>query len=153
MKRSAMPLQGHADGSGKSARRTCASAGWLLAGFVGCGLLDTAFTQTPSGDAPVDGASVAPGTPAARGHRAVTADQILAHLTARLDLNADQQSKIKVILERRQQQLMQMRSAASPTAINRALKIETIDSDTVKRIRLVLDDRQRELYRPGAGLP
>jgi len=82
------------------------------------------------------------------GYRSWTSEDRLRLLTKSLDLSVSQQSQVKEILERRQQQAVQMRGLDSASALDRARRLQDLDRRTVEQIKRVLTPAQLRLYDP-----
>ena len=83
------------------------------------------------------------------------ADQ-LDRLTAQLHLSADQQARVKIILDRRQAEMLRLRGADSLTATDRFTKLEAVKRDALEKINDLLTDEQRKSFplsprRPNGG--
>jgi hypothetical protein len=83
------------------------------------------------------------------------ADQ-LDRLTTQLHLSADQQARVKIILDRRQAEMLRLRGADSLTATDRFTKLEAIKRDALEKINDLLTDEQRKSFplspqRPNGG--
>jgi len=72
-----------------------------------------------------------------------------------LDLNETQQSEVKKILERRQEQGSRIIRDPSPSGGDRVGKLHALNQSTVAQIRAVLTDQQKGKYNPlgQSGLP
>lgn len=81
-----------------------------------------------------------------RGHRGMDPDRQLQHLTKALDLNADQQSQIKPILEDRQQKMQALWQDQSLSRQDRRSKAMDIQQDTHSKIEAVLNDQQKQKF-------
>ena len=84
--------------------------------------------------------------PGARGQ--FTLEARLQRLSRSLGLSADQQTKVRAILTRRQALALQIHRSASPSVMDRVRKFQALDSETVKRISSVLTDEQRRKFQP-----
>jgi hypothetical protein len=65
-----------------------------------------------------------------------------------LDLDDDQRSSLKNILLQRQQEIQQMRLAASTAKSSPNDRFRAIEDRTVERIRATLNEEQRKKYEP-----
>jgi hypothetical protein len=72
-------------------------------------------------------------------------------LAKNLDLNEEQQSAVKSILEARQQQTLLIRSDPSISGSARIDRFRALQDATVERIRSVLNDEQKKRYDPMAA--
>jgi len=81
-------------------------------------------------------------------------DDRVRPLAKALDLNEEQQSAVKKILEQRQQQVWRIRrdpSISGVTRITRIDKFRALQESTVEQIRAVLNEEQRKKYDPFAA--
>ena len=83
------------------------------------------------------------------------ADQ-LDRLTTQLHLSADQQARVKIILDRQQAEILRLRGADSLTATDRFTKLEAVKRDAREKISALLTDEQRKNFplspqRPNGG--
>jgi hypothetical protein len=83
------------------------------------------------------------------------ADQ-LDRLTTQLHLSADQQARVKIILDRRQAEMLRLRGTDSLTAMDRFTKLEAVKRDALEKISALLSDEQRKSFplspqRPNGG--
>src|SRR5690349_24992526 len=89
------------------------------------------------------------GTPPAeewRGHKMRSPDEQLQHMTKTLNLTADQQAKIKPILEERQQKISALMQDNSLSREDRRAKFGEIHSSSSQQIRAILTaDQQQKL--------
>jgi len=76
----------------------------------------------------------------------MSVDDQLKNLTDRLSLTADQQGKIKPILEDRNQQMQALRNDQSLTQDDRRTKGRAIQEASTQKIRDVLTDDQKKKY-------
>ena len=87
-----------------------------------------------------------------RGHRggghwgAPSADQRLERLTKRLNLSADQQTKIKPILEDQQKQMESLRQDSSVSPQDRHAKMAELQQSSSGQIRAVLNEDQQKKF-------
>ena len=72
-------------------------------------------------------------------------------LAKNLDLNEEQQSAVKRILEERQQQTLLIRRDPSISGSARIDRFRALQDATVERIRSVLNDEQKKKYDPMAA--
>jgi len=72
-----------------------------------------------------------------------------------LDLSETQQSEVKKILERRQEQSNRILRDPSPSGVDRVGKFRALNQSTVAQIRAILSDQQKEKYNPlgQSGIP
>ena len=80
------------------------------------------------------------------GHRGMSPDQELAHMTKALKLTSDQQSQLKPILENRMTQLKQIRQDSSASREDRQQKMQSLDEDSNSKVEAVLNDQQKTKY-------
>jgi protein CpxP len=73
-------------------------------------------------------------------------DQELSHLTKKLNLTSDQQTKIKPILQERHDQLMQTHQDASMSRQDRMAKMKNADENANSKLGAVLNDQQKPEY-------
>ena len=100
----------------------------VLCSLVLTGLLSTGvmFAQEP-GSAPEQGAPQAQGGGMGmHGGHHMDPDQMLAHMTKRYNLTADQQSQIKPILQDQQQQMQSLRSDTSSSREDKMAKMQSM---------------------------
>ena len=90
--------------------------------------------------------SVAPGRPVYRHQQIVTVDDRMRRLTQFLELSAEQQVKLRVILQQRQALAERLRAGGSISAIDRVRQIQAMDRQTVARIKAELTEDQRRKY-------
>jgi hypothetical protein len=112
-----------------------ALSGVLAAGLALCGA--QAFAQ----DAPTG-----QGQGGGRG-RGMDPDQMLARMTKRYNLSADQQSQIKPILVDRQQKMQALWQNQSLSREDRRSQMQAIHQDTDSRIEAVLNDQQKQKFQ------
>jgi periplasmic protein CpxP/Spy len=112
-------------------------SGMLAAGLTLCSA--AAFAQDSGGG----GGRRAPMTP----------DQQLAQMTTRYNLSADQQAKIKPILEDQAQQMTAMRSDTSMSQDDRMAKMQAMRKDEQAKIEAVLNDQQKQQYEADQNRP
>jgi|GraSoi2013_115cm_1033766.scaffolds.fasta_scaffold01613_6 protein CpxP len=99
--------------------------------------------QYPSTQAPSSGAPQGQPT---RQHAMPTVDDQLKNLTDKLSLSADQQAKIKPILEDRQTQAQTVMSDNSLSQDDRRSKMRSLHESSSAKIRDVLNDDQKKKY-------
>lgn len=73
-------------------------------------------------------------------------DDRIKQMTKDLNLTADQQGKLKPILETQQQKMQDLRNDTSGDRDSMRGKMRQIQEDTNKQIRDVLDDKQKETF-------
>ena len=111
-------------------------SGMLAAGLTLCSA--AAFTQDSGGGG---------GMGMGGGRRApMTPDQQLAQMTTRYNLSADQQAKIKPILEDQSQQMATIRQDTTLAQPDRMAKMQSLRSATTSKIEAVLNDQQKQQY-------
>lgn len=99
-----------------------------------------------------------PASPAPRSHHAhrrPSLDDRVKEFGKNLDLSETQQASVKKILEKRQQEALQIRDDPAATGSVRIERFRALQLTTVERIRAVLTDEQRQKYNPIApgGIP
>ncbi len=92
------------------------------------------------------GSTGATGGGQGRHHGMPSVDEQLQHLTKRLNLTADQQAKIKPILEDQHTQIASLKQDTSMSRPDRRAKFEQIREDSHQKIRDVLNDDQRAKF-------
>ncbi len=70
----------------------------------------------------------------------------LKQMTKDLNLTADQQAKIKPILEAQQQKMQDLRNDNSGDRDSMRGKMRQIQDDTNKQVRDLLDDKQKDIF-------
>ena len=94
------------------------------------------------------------GTGGGMGRRApMSPDQQLAQMTTRYNLSADQQAKIKPILEDQAAQMTTMRSDTSMSRDDRMAKMTSLRTDSQTKIEAVLNDQQKQQYEADQQRP
>lgn len=119
---------------------------FALAGLLLIGAPATAVLAQSSAPASQD-AAPAP-MPGPRAHRMQPPDpeKQLAHLTARLNLTADQQAQIKPILTDRAQQMQTLRSDTTLAPQDKMAKMKSLHAESDAKIEAVLNDQQKQQY-------
>ena len=85
--------------------------------------------------------------PAGRGQgQHMDPQEQLQKLTKRLQLTADQQSKIGAILQDRQQQVQSVRGDSSLKPVDKRAKLKSLMESTQSNISAVLTDQQRQRW-------
>lgn len=125
-----------------AARSRC---GWGRAWLLALGLpilLSRApiFAQTPAAT------TTSPERHALHWYKTVSIDDQVKSLARNLDLNEAQQSAVKRILERRQQETLRIRQATAPS--DRIDALRALQVHTAAQIRAVLNDEQKMKYNP-----
>ena len=89
-----------------------------------------------------------PPPPGMHGHHmmAQNPDKQLAHMTAKLNLTADQQAQIKPILQDRNTQMMALHSDTTLAGPDKMAKMKSINQDTHAKIEAVLTDEQKKQW-------
>ncbi len=89
-----------------------------------------------------------PPPPGMHGHHmmAQNPDKQLAHMTAKLNLTADQQAQIKPILQDRNTQMMALHSDTALAGPDKMAKMKSINQDTHAKIEAVLTDEQKKQW-------
>src|SRR5215475_4069400 len=111
----------------------------IFAALFALGLAAFAQQQNPSAQVPSSGDQ------AAR-HMVPSVDDQLKNLTSKLSLTADQQAKIKPILEDQQQQAQSAMSDASLSQDDRRSKMRSLHESSNAKIRDVLNDDQKKKF-------
>ena len=133
--------------TGRGGRKSLIAATFVLALFsLGLG---TALAQDDKDAAPAQGQSSGEGQPQGMGrhmgHRGMpTADDQLKHLTQQLSLTADQQAKLKPILQDQQAQMEKLHSDSSFSREDRFSKMEELRQNYDTQIKSVLTDDQQK---------
>ena len=73
-------------------------------------------------------------------------DKQIAHMTAKLNLTADQQAQIKPILQDRNTQMMALHSDTTLAGPDKMAKMKSINQDTHAKIEAVLTDEQKKQW-------
>lgn len=81
-------------------------------------------------------------------HRRVTVDDRVKGLATALELSDSQQVAVKRILEQRQVEILRLRQDGSLSGEQRIDRWHALQDDTVRRIRAVLNDEQKQKYDP-----
>ena len=123
--------------------RTCSGRALLFLALVLPFLLPGALVVAQVG------AAASPEPPRLRGQRSARIiDDRVKVLARNLDLNEAQQSAVKKILERRQQETLRLRLDTSISGDARIDRFRAIQDNTVLRIRAVLNEEQKKKYDP-----
>ena len=109
-----------------------------------CALL--AMTMTLGGAALYAQDTMGQGGPGG-GHHMMSADQQLEHMTQMLNLTADQQQKIKPILENQQTQMQALHQDTSMSQADRRSKMMQIHQNTQQQIGAVLTPEQQQKWQ------
>jgi hypothetical protein len=96
--------------------------------------------------APQASEASAPPASAAPQPRATALEQRIALLTAELDLDTQQQDRVRRILEDQRQQISMVWSDSSLAAANRVNATRVISDRTADRIRAILNEEQKSKY-------
>ena len=81
-----------------------------------------------------------------RHHGMPSVDERVQHMTKALNLSADQQTKVKSILESQRDQMMSLKQNTSMSQDDRRAKFQQIHQDTQQKIRDVLNDNQKAKF-------
>jgi Spy/CpxP family protein refolding chaperone len=81
-----------------------------------------------------------------RHHGMPSVDERVQHMTKALNLSADQQTKVKSILENQRDQMMSLKQDSSMSQQDRHAKFGQIHQDTQQKIRDVLNDDQKAKF-------
>jgi protein CpxP len=73
-------------------------------------------------------------------------DKQIAHMTAKLNLTADQQAQIKPILQDRQTQMMALHSDSTLAGPDKMAKMKSINQESHAKIEAVLNDEQKKKW-------
>ena len=79
-------------------------------------------------------------------HRMHSVDDQVKRMTKKLNLNDDQQSKVKGILENQQTQMQQLRNDSSVSRDDRFSKMREIHENSNSQIRATLNDDQQKKF-------
>jgi Spy/CpxP family protein refolding chaperone len=113
------------------------------------GLLATGLTLgSAAAFAQQDNAAPAPSTQQGQfgGHRHMTPDEQVAHMTKRYSLTADQQAQIKPILASQQQQMQALRQDTTLSKDDKKAKMQSIHADSTNKIQALLNDSQKQKF-------
>lgn len=114
--------------------------------------LVVSIAHAQSGVPPVAEASGAtsPAPETHRGHprTAIHIDDRVKVLAKNLDLNEEQQSAVRKILEQRQEETLRIRLDRSIGGEARFQRFRALQDNTVLRIRAILNEEQKEKYDP-----
>jgi len=117
----------------------------VLTGLLATGVM---LAQEP-GSAPEQGAGAPQaegGGMGGHGGHHMDPDQMLAHMTKRYKLTADQQSQIKPILQDEQQQMQAMHADTSTSRDDKRAKMQSMHQASQQKIEAVLTDEQRQKF-------
>ena len=89
-----------------------------------------------------------PARPSVHGHTRPSLDDRIKALAKSLNLNEAQQAAVKKIIEQRQQETLRLRLDPSIAGSDRIDRLRAIQDQTADRIRLVLNEEQRQKYNP-----
>ena len=133
----------------RGGRKTLIAATFVLALFSLA--LGTALAQddkdTPPAQGQPSGEGQSQGTGRHMGHRGMpTVDDQLKHLTQQLSLTADQQAKLKPILQDQQAQMEKLHSDSSLSREDRFSKMEELRQNSDTQIKSVLTDDQQKSF-------
>jgi Spy/CpxP family protein refolding chaperone len=73
-------------------------------------------------------------------------DEMLAHMTKRYNLTADQQTQLKPILTDQQQQMMQMRSDTTMSKQDKMAKMKSMHDESTQKIEAILTPDQKAKF-------
>lgn len=79
-----------------------------------------------------------------KSHQMPSADELLKELTTKLDLTADQQAKVKPIIDEHLKQMAAIRSDQSLSKEQSHAKAQNIHNDLQTRVRELLTDDQKK---------
>jgi len=116
-----------------------------LSGLLFLGATTSAVLLNPSTAAAQD---AAPPTDSQGPHhmRPPDPEKQIAHMTAKLNLTADQQAQIKPILESQNQQFEALHSDTTLARQDKMAKMKSIHEDSQAKIEAVLNDEQKKKY-------
>ena len=117
-----------------------------LSGLIAVASVSVAQTNAPATNAPAVGARGPGGR--GGGRMAMTPDAQLKQLTEQLTLTADQQAKIKPVLE----DMSKTIQAITPDDADRRAKMTTAREDATKKIVEVLTAEQKTKFEENGGL-
>jgi Spy/CpxP family protein refolding chaperone len=80
------------------------------------------------------------------GHRMHSVDDQLKRMTKKLNLNDEQQSKVKAVLESQQSQMQQLRNDSSVSREDRFAKMRELHENSNSQIRAALNDEQQKKF-------
>jgi periplasmic protein CpxP/Spy len=80
------------------------------------------------------------------GHKHMTPDEQVAHMTKRYSLTADQQAQIKPILANQQQQMQALRQDSTLSKEDKRAKAQSIHADSTNKIQALLNDTQKQKF-------
>ena len=112
----------------------------ILAGLLLLGLAAFAQQQNPSGQAPPSGDQ------GQARHAMPSVDDQLKNLTDKLNLTADQQAKVKPILQDTQTQAQAVMKDSSLSQDDRRAKMRSLHESSSAKIRDVLNDDQKKKF-------
>ena len=101
-----------------------------------------AVAQTTSKDSSTNSMAEGQG----RHHGMPSVDERVQHLTQALNLSADQQAKVKSVLQDQQNQVSSLKQDTSLSQEDRRAKFQQIRQDTHQKIRDVLNDDQKAIF-------
>jgi periplasmic protein CpxP/Spy len=122
--------------------RCVAQIGVLVASLV-CGA--PAFAQEP-GFPPETSAPPPKQGPSGGRHGMLDPDEQLARMTTRYSLTAEPQDQVKPILVSQQHQMQGLRKDTSLSSEDRTAKMQTIRTDSIAKIKAVLNDDQKKQF-------
>lgn len=102
--------------------------------------------QTSSTGSTQTGSTATMGEGHGRHHGMPSVDERLQHLTKALSLSADQQAKIKPILQEQHDQMASLKQDTSMSKQDRRTKFEQIRQDTHQKMRDALNDDQKAKF-------
>ena len=79
-------------------------------------------------------------------HGRMSVDERMQHLTQALNLSADQQAKVKSILQDQHKEMQSLRQDTSLSQQDRRAKFQQVRQDTHQKIRDVLNDEQKAKF-------
>jgi hypothetical protein len=112
-------------------------------GQMGAPSTQTPQTTTPSQQAP---ATQPPSQPAPQTSRTSNIDEQVKVLSDQLNLNSDQQSKVKSILTDQHEQAMALIQDSSMDRDTKIDKIHSLRADTIAKVRQTLNEEQKPKF-------
>ena len=113
-------------------------ARFLVIAFAFATLSLTTLAQNAPAGATAEGQGMHHGMP--------SVDERVQHLTKALNLSADQQAKVKSILEDQKSQMTTLKQNTSMSQDERRAKFQAIHQDTHQKIQAVLTDEQKAKF-------
>jgi hypothetical protein len=124
------------------------TASLRILGILNLTLLLTIFWSSVPAWTQSSSAPAQSGSEDSRASKRGSVDQRVARLTQALQLSEPQQSAVKKILEQRREQFWQIRRDPSLSGSERIDRVRALQESTVKEIRSVLTEEQKQKYNP-----